>query len=54
MFLNPDSDPESLLLDLVNPIASLGLRGLDLEAVLLRGRREKAPYAVRLPNPWPS
>ena len=26
-----------------------GLRGLDLEAVLLRGRREKAPDAVRLP-----
>ena len=27
----------------MEPIASLGLRGLDLEAVLLRGRREEAP-----------
>ncbi len=52
--LNPDPDPESLLLDLVDPIAILGLRGLDLEAVLLRGRREKGPHAVHLPNPRPS
>src|SRR5262249_40091175 len=34
-----------LLLDLVHAVASLGLRGLDLEAVLLGGGREKPAYA---------
>ena len=29
-------NPERLLLDLVNPVARLGLRGLDLEAILRR------------------
>ncbi len=34
---------ESLLLDLVYAIASLGLGGLDLEAVLLGGGGEETP-----------
>jgi hypothetical protein len=39
---------ELLLFDLIDPIARLGLGGLDLEAVLLGGGREEAPDAVRL------
>lgn len=40
----------SLLLDLVDSITSLGFRGLDFEAVLLRLHPEEAPDAVHLPN----
>jgi hypothetical protein len=39
----------SLLLDLVDPIAGLSLRGLDLEAMLLGGGREEAPDRMFLP-----
>ena len=45
-------DPDAgsgLLLDLVDAVASFGLRGLDLEAVLLGGGGEEAADAVRLP-----
>src|SRR5438477_2108108 len=42
-------DPECLPLDLVNAIAGFGLRGLDLEPVLLCGGREETAYAVGLP-----
>jgi hypothetical protein len=45
----PNLDPESLFLDLVYAIAGLGLRGLDLEAVLLGGGREEAPDRMFLP-----
>jgi hypothetical protein len=38
-----------LLLDLVYAIAGLSLGGLDLEAVLLGGGREKAPDRMFLP-----
>ncbi len=41
-------DPECLPFDLVDAIAGLRLRGLDLEAVLLGGGREEAPHAVGL------
>src|SRR6202049_3304261 len=44
--LVPDRDLEVLLLDLVNPIAGLALRGLDLETVLLGGSREEACRAA--------
>jgi hypothetical protein len=40
---------EILLPNLVYAIASLSLRGLDLEAVLLGGGREKAPDRMLLP-----
>jgi len=36
-----------LFLDLVDAVAGIGLRGLDLEAVLLGGGGKKAPDAVR-------
>src|ERR1700682_6488480 len=42
-------DPEILLPNLVYAIARLGLRGLDLEAVLLGGGREEAPDRMFLP-----
>jgi hypothetical protein len=42
-------DRECLFFDLVHAVASFGLCGLDLEAVLLGGGREEAPNAVRLP-----
>src|ERR1700682_2330975 len=42
-------DPEILLPNLVYAIARLGLRGLDLEAVLLGGGREETPDRMFLP-----
>jgi hypothetical protein len=42
-------NPKILLLDLVYAIAGLGLRGLDLETVLLGRGREEAPDRVFLP-----
>jgi hypothetical protein len=47
--LNPSFDLEFLFLDLVYAVAGLGLRGLDLEAVLLGGDREETAHAVGLP-----
>ena len=41
---------EFLLLDLIDATASLGLRRLDLEAVVLGGGREEAAHAVGLPG----
>ena len=37
------------LLDLVDPIADLGLRGLDVDVVLFAGGGDEAAHAVRLP-----
>src|SRR5947209_17536853 len=39
----------ALLLDLTDTLASFGLRGLDLEPVLLGSRREKPPDAACQP-----
>jgi hypothetical protein len=47
--LNSDLNPELLFLDLIYAVAGLGLRGFDLEAVLLGGGREEAPDAMGKP-----